>query len=424
MFSAMVRRWMSAVQDAVWRRRLMRSGMVTVLLIAGVLIGLTVAYRAHMQGNFHKLKLKANLESERQDAPVAQPGGQEPIVLLRSRMAGNAMPEFLSATLLPGRGMNVLQITAYIPGRGEVKLLASPSVEDAAAAMTGHGADANGEASLGMGGAFEAPWADSLGARDPNGVVMATWQGKAISLPVGARDGWMLAQAAENATSETLPDGGDAQAVFHEGDFGGRWISKTDVSISALLSSQALELTVVATNVGDVAEPIGVGWHPRFAIEPGSRGQMRLRIPAESRLELLDRARGEAGGALVPVAGSAFDFSAEGGASLGVRGLDDCFVGLKQKLLDNGPAAELSDPASGYGLRMTALSPTIRAMCAVAPANGDFVSIEPQYNYPDPFGKEWSSETSTGMVTLEPGESTEWKIRLELFMLGGSAAAR
>ena len=93
-------------------------------------------------------------------------------------------------------------------------------------------------------------------------------------------------------------------------------------------------------------------------------------------------------------------------------------------MLDNGPSAELSDPASGYGLRMTALSPTIRTMCAVAPANGDFVSIEPQYNYPDPFGKEWSGETSTGMVTLQPGQSTEWKIRLELFMLGEGAAAK
>jgi hypothetical protein len=41
------------------------------------------------------------------------------------------MPEFLSVTLLPGRGMNVLQITAYIPGKGEVNLLASPSIEGA-----------------------------------------------------------------------------------------------------------------------------------------------------------------------------------------------------------------------------------------------------------------------------------------------------
>ncbi|HEV2619346.1 MAG TPA: aldose 1-epimerase [Acidobacteriaceae bacterium] len=414
-----------AFEDAPWRRKLMRSGMVTALVIACVLIGLTVAYRAHMQGNFHKLKLKANIESERQEAPVPRPGGQEPIVLQRSRMAGDAMPEFLSATLLPGRGMNVLQITAYIPGKGEINLLASPSVQAAAARMTGHGADAHGEASLAMGGAFEVPWADRLGGGTPdrNGVVTTTWQGHALSAPAGARDGWLLAQAADTATSETLPDGADAQAVFHEADFGGRWISKTDVTVSALLSSQAVELTVVATNVGDVAEPIGVGWHPRFAIAPGGRAQMRLRIPAESRLESRDRTRDQPGGTPAAPAGSEFDFSAPDGASLGTRSVDDCFIGLKQKLLDSGPAVELSDPSSGYGLRITALSPAIRTVCAVAPTDGNFVSINPQYNYPDPFGKQWSGETNAGMVTLEPGQSTEWKIRLELFVLSGSAAA-
>jgi aldose 1-epimerase len=145
----------------IWRRNVMRSGMVTVTLLAAVLLGLALAYRAHMQGNFHKLKIKANIESERQDAPVPRPGGQEAILLTRTSMTGDTTPEFLSATLLPGRGMNVLQITAFIPGKGEVNLLASPSVESAAGVMTGHGPDADGRASLTMGGAFEAPWADN-----------------------------------------------------------------------------------------------------------------------------------------------------------------------------------------------------------------------------------------------------------------------
>jgi aldose 1-epimerase len=404
----------------------MRSGMVTGVLIAGVLIGLTVAYRAHMQGNFHKLKLKANIESERQDAAAPRPGGRDPIVLLRPRMAADSGPEFLSTTLLPGRGMNVLQITAYIPGKGEVKLLASPSVDGAAAAMTGRGSDANGSASLAMGGAFELPWAGSLGGASAHhsGAVTATWQGMPITVPVGAKGGWLLAQSTDAATSETLPDGGAAEAVFHVKDFGGLWLSQTDVIISALLSSQAVELTVVAKNVGDVAEPIGIGWHPRFAIDPASLAQMRLHIPAESRLQVLDRAKGQPSGSLVPAAEGTPDFTAQDGASLGTRNVDDCFVGLKQKLLDNGPAVELRDPASGYGLRMTALSPTIRTWCVTAAADGDFITIDPRYNYPAPFGVEWGSETNTGMAKLEPGQSTEWKIRLELFMLNGSVAAK
>lgn len=407
----------------------MRSGMVTVLLLGVILAGLGAAYRAHILGKYHQLKLKANIETVLQDAPVPRPGGQEAIVLTRSRQTGDTTAEFLTATLLPGRGMNVLQITAYIPGKGEVNLLASPSIDGAASAMTGHGADADGQASMAMGGAFEAPWAGSMrGVPAAGGTQTIVWQGQTINLPstgssgTEARNGLMLAAVADPAGSETLPDGGSAQAVFHESDFGGHWLSKTDVTISALLSKGSIELTVMATNVGDVAEPIGIGWHPRFAIFSGNRAQMRLRIPGSQRAEVRDRAKGQPTGALVPVAGTAYDFSMPGGAKLGTTGLDDCFVALHQSLLDNGPAAELVDPASGYGLRLTALSPTIRAMHVVAPAGGEYVSIGPDYNYPDPFGREWSKEPDTGMVVLQPGQSTEWKVRLELFAVGLSSS--
>jgi aldose 1-epimerase len=428
MYAEMVKKWFSSLYHTVWRRNLMRSGMLTGLILAVVLVGLAAAYRAHMLGKYHQLKLKANIDTERQDAPVPQPGGQEAIVLMRTRQLGDSAAEFLSATLLPGRGMNVLQITAYIPGKGEVNLLASPSVEGAAKEMTGKGTDADGQASLAMGGAFEMPWADSLSGLPAQGGAQLTtsWHGHAMTLPAfasgQARDGLMLAQAADPASSEALPDGGTAQAVFHAGDYGGRWLSNTDVTVSALLSSRSVELTVVATNIGDVAEPVGIGWHPRFAIAGGNREQMRLHIPADKRVEVRDRGKGQPSGTLLPVAGTPYDFSMPGGAKLGTMSLDDCFVALHQGLLDIGPTAELSDPAGGYGLRMTALSATIKAMRVVAPADAGFVSIEPQYNYPDPLGREWGNETEAGMVVLQPGQSTEWKIRLELFVPGGAAS--
>jgi galactose mutarotase-like enzyme len=406
----------------------MRSGLVTVLILACVLAGLGAAYRAHMLGKYHQLKLKANIETERHDAPVPRPGGQEAIVLVRSRQMGDTIPEFLSATLLPGRGMNVLQITAYIPGEGEVNLLASPSIDDATSAMTGRGADAEGQASMAMGGAFEAPWADTIwGAPAGAGQTTADWEGNTITLPgsggTEARNGLMLAAAADPATSETLPDGGRAQAEFHAGDYGGHWPSKTDATVSVLLSSRSIELTVVATNVGDVAEPIGIGWHPRFTIFGGDRAQLHLRIPGTMLAEVRDKAKGQPTGTLIPVAGTPYDFSMAGGARLGTMSLDDAFVSLHQDLLDNGPVVELSDPGSGYGLRLTALSPAIKSVRVVAPARGDYVSIEPDYNYPDPFGREWSKEPDTGMVVLQPGQSTEWKVRLELYSLGGGAPA-
>jgi len=122
---------------------------------------LSFAYRERGRGNLHKLEAK--IATDRQEVPVPLPGGQEAIKLTRMRLMGGTMPEFLSVTMLPGRGMNVLQIVAYIPGKGEVNLLASPSVEGAESAMTGTGADADGQASLAMGGAFEAPWAGRIG---------------------------------------------------------------------------------------------------------------------------------------------------------------------------------------------------------------------------------------------------------------------
>ena len=63
---------------------------------------------------------------------TVQIGGEDVITLTRKAGTGGSKPEFLSVTLLPGRGMNMLQVTAAIPGKGEIPLLHSPSVQDAA----------------------------------------------------------------------------------------------------------------------------------------------------------------------------------------------------------------------------------------------------------------------------------------------------
>ena len=431
MYLTMVKQWFSTLYHTVWRRHLMRSGLITALILALVLIGLAAAYRQHMQGKFHLLKLKANIETQQEDSHIPRPGGQEPIVLTRAQTMGDSLPEFLSATMLPGRGMNVLQITAYIPGKGEVKLLASPTAEAAARMMTGKGADADGEASLTMGGAFEVPWAARIWGTpaQEGGHISTVWRGHTITLPAAAiddasvaGDGLMLATPSDSAQTAALPDGGDAEAVFHAGDFRGHWPSKTDVTVTVLLSSRSIDLTIEAHNTGDAAEPIGIGWHPRFAILDGNRQQMRLRVPGSMRLDVRNHDQGQPTGALLPVAGTPFDFAMDRGARLGTMDLDDCFVALRQNLLDNGPIAELSDPSNNYGIRLIALSPTIKAMRVVAPERGDFVSIGPQLNYDDPFGREWGKNIDTGMVVLQPKQSVQWKVRLEVFSLTGPAA--
>jgi hypothetical protein len=43
------------------------------------------------------------------------------------------------------------------------------------------------------------------------------------------------------------------------------------------------------------------------------------------------------------------------------------------------------------------------------------VVIEHQDNFADPFGKEWDG-MDTGMITLKPGETTRWHVRLKLYV--------
>ena len=392
-------------------RGLMRSGMFTPLLLIALLLALSVAYVEHLHGNLHRLKQR--IGNQRPETPSFQPGGQEPIVLTRSRLMGDSSPEFTSVTLLPGRGMNVLQITAFVPGKGEIDLLDSRSIEDATSAMNGTGADAGGAVSLSMGGAFEAPWADRIASS-------TMWRGRQIA-EASREGGWLLAAASTATDVTALPDGGHADATFDLAKSGSRWPSKTQIKISVLLSSKYIDLTMTARNVGDTAEPIGLGWRPRFAVA-GDRSQMRLRLPAEMRIVM---GEGSAPvGATVPVAGTPYDFRARPGTSLGDRSLDETFTGFRQDLLESGPVTELSFPTEDYGVRLTALTPAIKAMRVIMPAKGGYAVVAPRFNYPDPFGREWSKADDAGMVTLQPGESTEWKVRLEIFTPGYTTGAR
>jgi hypothetical protein len=65
------------------------------------------------------------------------------------------------------------------------------------------------------------------------------------------------------------------------------------------------------------------------------------------------------------------------------------------------------------GIR-SGISPEIRTIQVYAPPTKQFAAIEEQFNFADPFGKERGS-MNTGMVTLAPGKSVEWHVRLALF---------
>jgi hypothetical protein len=64
-------------------------------------------------------------------------------------------------------------------------------------------------------------------------------------------------------------------------------------------------------------------------------------------------------------------------------------------------------------MRLTALSPHVRALQMYAPPDEPFVVIEPQFNLADPFSAVWG-DVDTGMVVLTPRNSVTWSVRWEL----------
>lgn len=345
-----------------------------------------------------------------------QIGGLDVVRLQRPATSQGRKLEFLSVTLFPGRGMNVFQITANIPGKGETPLLKSPPVEEAAKQLTGEGKDRWGVLNHSFGGAFLIPFSSRItGEVSADGHLLTThWQGKNIILPLNsgtyATHGLLNTRKAEELKTRKTAGGETETGVIHAGDFDGHWLSNTDLHFTIALSGEAVDFRITATNAGREPEPMAIGWHPYFAIPSGDRTQARLHVPA-ARRALVNDTDARTTGEFQPVENTAFDFRPAEGSLLG----ESLNVNLSAfDRTDDGFAAWLIDPKSTYGLRVRALSRQIQTVQIYSPKAASFVAIEDQFNYPDPWGAEWKG-MDTGMVTLRPGQSVTWAVRLELF---------
>jgi galactose mutarotase-like enzyme len=356
-------------------------------------------------------------------------GGQKAIELRRLQSGVGATPEFLSVTLLPGRGMNVFQITAYLPGRGEVPLMASQSIDAAAIIMNGGSDDPQGNKSFSMGGALLFPFANRLlgpvtvDKKTGEHILTATWHGRSVPVIANwhgkqpgalwcAMHGQMLADKADNVSVKSDSDSAAATADYRL-PANGHWFSDNDVKVTVALDRDTVTAIVTATNRGDKSEPVGIGWHPYFQLPTGSRANGRVRIPSAMRVEVNNYDDVFPTGKLLPVAGTDHDFNPMEGGPLPDTLVDDSYVDLTPNAAGN-VVSEIRDLGANYGMRVTAMSPHIRAIQVYSPVDKSFVALEPKFNYADPFGKEWH-DTDTGMVTLAPGESVTWKVQLQLF---------
>jgi len=355
---------------------------------------------------------------------ITEIGGQK-IVTLTRKAVSTTKPEFTSVTVLPGRGMQVLQITANFPGKGNIDVLASPDLAESKKILD-ETDDANGDHAYRLGSAFLVPYPNRIrGKLSADGTTLTTaWQGHTITLPANnigknsgaerhAMHGLILKASTDNVAVKGIPGGQEVTGVIHAGDFGGHWLSKTDLNFTISLTANAVDAVVAAKNVGSESEPIAIGWHPYFNLPSGDRTQARIHIPASNLAEVDNYDNVFPTGKIKPVDGTQYDLRAADGVPLAGNFYDDNWSKLDWK---NGVVTvKVIDPAARFGVAIEGVSPEIKTIQMYAPPTAKFVAIEHQFNFADPFSKIWGS-MNTGMVTLKPGESTRWHARLRVFV--------
>jgi aldose 1-epimerase len=357
-----------------------------------------------------------------QDVPEI--GGQKIVTLTRTPTS-TTKPEFTSVTLAPGRGMEILQITANFPGKGSIDVLASPSLPDIKKMLDVDDTD-NGDLAYRLGSAFLVPYPNRIrGKLSADGKTLTTeWHGHTITLPANnigtkptaerhAMHGLILKSKTDDVAVEKVPGGEEVSGVIHAGDFGGHWLSKTQLTVTIKLTADAVDASVEARNVGTEDEPMAIGWHPYMNLPSGDRSQARVRIPADKLAEVDGYDNVFPTGKLLPVEGTRFDLRSAGGTPLGTFFFDDNWSHIDWQ--NHAATVQVIDPAVHYGVDIIGLSPEIKTIQMYAPPTKQFVAIEHQFNFADPFGKEWDS-MDTGMVTLKPGQSTKWHVRLHVFV--------
>ncbi len=353
-------------------------------------------------------------------------GGKKAVHLAQPQPADQTKPQIISADILPGRGMNTFRVQAYLPGKGVVDVLASPPLDQASQLMNGEGEDVFGNGSFRAGGAILVPFANRIRGKlsADKKTLQTTIYGKTVTLPANFKGkkpdaeihsihGLINSDAFNNVALHPGDNESSVEGTLDAGDFGGHWLSKSSVDIKATLNTQGFGFIVTVKNTGTEDEPVGIGWHPYFALPSGQREQARLKIPAKKLVAVTNYDDVFPTGKLVPMSGK-YAFNQTNGLALAKNFYDDCFVDLDRNSSDP-IAAEIVDPAARYGLRIVSVSPEISAFQAYAPPDKQFVAFEPQFNWGDPFGKEWKAQ-NTGMVRLKPGQSVTYSVRLEVFV--------
>ena len=187
-------------------------------------------------------------------------------------------PQFLEAEILPGRGMAVLQIKAYLPGKGEIDLLNSPPLPEAEKLLD-QGDDEFGNQIFKIGGAILLPFANRIrGKLSADGkTITATVAGKTVTLPANwsgnkpgaekhAIHGLMRRSQFQDVVSAAMARRSPPSLLpgYTPATSTATGCRTPTSKVEATLSHDAFEMTVTAKNVGHEPLPMGIGWHPYF----------------------------------------------------------------------------------------------------------------------------------------------------------------
>jgi galactose mutarotase-like enzyme len=323
--------------------------------------------------------------------------GGQPAVTISRPQTGDVL-QLLSMTLLPGLGMNMWDITAYVPGKGNFRVLASTPLDQANAFFNAPG-DPHGTRPFREGSALLVPFVNRI-----RGTLSA--DGKTIETVINGRTFHLPANFSGSLPTAELH-------AIHGYVFTEPFEDVQVEDHAASLDARGIELEITATNVGQEILPMGISWHPYFDLPSGDRRQARVHIPAASYAEADNYDNVFPTGKVYPVLGTRFDLSAPEGAALGDYFYDDNFLDL-QRDASGHLVVEITDPLANYGVRIVSPDKEISAVQMYAPTGKNFVVIEQQFNLANPYGKEWNGR-DTGMVNLEPGESVSYHQRIELF---------
>ena len=259
-------------------------------------------------------------------APNEQMDRTQVVTLERPKPSRENEAAFVRAHILPNRGMMVLQVTAHLPKLGEINLLEAPSVDRAREIFSESDEDFSGNKSFAFGGAILLPYANRIrGNLLPDGKTIETLvMGHTVYLPATGRGremdaeqfaihGLILNAPVSRVQKTSTIQEDRVTSYLSAGNFGGHWLSATDVWFEMILRSETFILSVTAKNVGREILPIGIGWHPYFTLPSRKRDQARMRIPARKRVMVNNYDEVLPTGELSSVAGTPYDFSMRGG---------------------------------------------------------------------------------------------------------------